>query len=97
MHVRNIGLLDTNAKGTFYTLRAAANSVEANGRIIVIGSSTKTGTLAGYGVYAATKGAVEVLSNTLAQELGGKGITVNTVHPGMCITSRYTLLLCVVH
>jgi NAD(P)-dependent dehydrogenase (short-subunit alcohol dehydrogenase family) len=34
------------------------------------------------GPYAATKVAVEVLANTLAQELGSKGITVNTIHPG---------------
>lgn len=43
----------------------------------------------GYGVYSATKGAIEVLSNTLAQELGGRGITVNTVHPGGTATGMY--------
>lgn len=40
----------------------------------------------GSGPYGATKGAIEVLSNTLAQELGGRGITVNTVHPGAVAT-----------
>jgi 3-oxoacyl-[acyl-carrier protein] reductase len=69
-------------KGAFNTLRAAANNVENNGRIIVIGSATKFGTFPGYGVYASTKAAAEVLANTLAQELGSKGITVNTIHPG---------------
>jgi NAD(P)-dependent dehydrogenase (short-subunit alcohol dehydrogenase family) len=34
------------------------------------------------GPYSATKATIEALANTLAQELGGKGITVNTVHPG---------------
>jgi NAD(P)-dependent dehydrogenase (short-subunit alcohol dehydrogenase family) len=53
------------------------------GRIIVIGSISKTGTYAGIGAYAATKAAIEVLANTLAQELGSKGITVNTLHPGI--------------
>lgn len=38
--------------------------------------------LPGVGPYAATKAAVEVLSNTLAQELGSRGITVNSIHPG---------------
>jgi NAD(P)-dependent dehydrogenase (short-subunit alcohol dehydrogenase family) len=52
------------------------------GRIIVIGSIAKTGTTPTCGPYAATKAATEVLANTLAQELGGKGITVNTIHPG---------------
>jgi 3-oxoacyl-[acyl-carrier protein] reductase len=36
----------------------------------------------GVGPYAATKAAIEVLSNTLAQELGSRGITVNALHPG---------------
>jgi NAD(P)-dependent dehydrogenase (short-subunit alcohol dehydrogenase family) len=31
---------------------------------------------------------VEVLANTLAQELGSKGITVNTVHPGAINTGN---------
>jgi 3-oxoacyl-[acyl-carrier protein] reductase len=71
-----------NVTGPFYTFRAAANNVRDNGRIVVIGSGLKTGTSAGYGPYSATKAAVEVLANTLAQELGSKGITVNTIHPG---------------
>lgn len=75
-------LFDVNVKGVFYALRAAANNVENNGRIVVLGSILKNGLSAGYGPYSATKVAVEVLANTLAQELGGKGITVNTVHPG---------------
>lgn len=75
-------LFDVNVKGVFYALRGAANHVENNGRIVVLGSILKHGTSAGYGPYAATKVAIEVLANTLAQELGSKGITVNTIHPG---------------
>jgi 3-oxoacyl-[acyl-carrier protein] reductase len=74
--------MDVNVKGVFYTLRAAANSVENNGRIIVIGSAMRRNPRPNYGVYASTKAAIEVLANTLAQELGGKGITVNTIHAG---------------
>lgn len=75
-------IINVNLKGAFYTLRAAANHVEANGRIVVIGSALKTGTQAMMGAYSATKVAVEILANTLAQEVGAKGITVNTIHPG---------------
>jgi 3-oxoacyl-[acyl-carrier protein] reductase len=75
-------LINVNIKGAFYTLRGAANNVENNGRIMVIGSILKKGTVPGMGVYSATKAAVEVLANTLAQELGSKGITVNSIHPG---------------
>jgi 3-oxoacyl-[acyl-carrier protein] reductase len=81
-------VMDVNLKGTFYTLRAAANNIENNGRIIVIGSTTKHGSFPGYGAYASTKAAIEVLANTLAQELGSKGITVNTLHPGSCDTGN---------
>lgn len=75
-------LFNVNVKGVFYALRAAANNVEANGRVVVLGSILKSGTSQGYAAYSATKAAVEVLANTAAQELGGKGITVNTIHPG---------------
>jgi 3-oxoacyl-[acyl-carrier protein] reductase len=73
---------NTNVKSVFYTLRAAANNIEANGRIIVLGSRLKKGVTPNMGVYASSKAAVEVLANTAAQELGGKGVTVNTIHPG---------------
>jgi NAD(P)-dependent dehydrogenase (short-subunit alcohol dehydrogenase family) len=56
--------------------------VEVNGRIIVIGSVSKTGGMAGFGLYASTKAATETLSRALAIELGHKGVTVNTIHPG---------------
>jgi NAD(P)-dependent dehydrogenase (short-subunit alcohol dehydrogenase family) len=37
-------------------------------------------------VYAAAKGAVDVLTRFLAQELGDRGITVNTIAPGAVAT-----------
>jgi 3-oxoacyl-[acyl-carrier protein] reductase len=36
--------------------------------------------------YAMGKGALDVLSHTLAQALGPRGITVNTVSPGVIDT-----------
>jgi 3-oxoacyl-[acyl-carrier protein] reductase len=36
--------------GVFYTLRAAANNIEANGRIVVIGSGLRSGLTPGAGV-----------------------------------------------
>lgn len=75
-------VFDVNVKGVFYVLRAAANNIENNGRIVVLGSGLKTGTAVGCGAYAATKAAVEALANTAAQELGSRGITCNTIHPG---------------
>jgi len=37
-------------------------------------------------VYGAVKGAVEVLTRYVAQELGSRGITVNTIAPGAVAT-----------
>ena len=45
--------------------------------------------LPGYAVYAATKGAIEVMTNIFAKELRGKGITVNAVAPGPTATALF--------
>jgi len=42
-----------------------------------------------YGVYAATKSAVETLTAILAKELRGKSITVNAIAPGPTATDLF--------
>jgi 3-oxoacyl-[acyl-carrier protein] reductase len=42
-------VFDINVKGTFYTLRAAAQHIRDHGRIIINGSISKRGTVPGYG------------------------------------------------
>lgn len=87
-------VIATNISGTFYTLRAAANMVENNGRIIIIGTAARHGTNIGMAPYSSSKVAGEVMANTLAQEVGTRGITVNTIAPsatttGIMITISY--------
>src|ERR1700722_19279099 len=66
-------------KGTFNPLREAARRLRDGGRIVNFSSSV-TGLLQStYGVYAATKAAVEAMTSILAKELRGRNITVNAI------------------
>jgi 3-oxoacyl-[acyl-carrier protein] reductase len=60
------------------------------GRIINLTSGQSLGPMPGELAYAATKGAIEVLTVTLAAEVGRKGITVNAVNPGPTDTGWMT-------
>ena len=52
------------------------------GRIVNLSSGLTRVCFPGYAVYAAVKGAVEVLTRYMAKKLGARGIAVNTVAPG---------------
>lgn len=78
-----------NLKGTFNTLRLAAERVANGGRIINLSTSIVGLKLETYGVYAATKSAIETMSAILAKELRGKSITVNSIAPGPTATNLF--------
>lgn len=78
-----------NLKGTFNTLRLAADRVANGGRVINLSTSVVALKLETYGVYAATKSAVETMSAILAKELRGKSITVNSIAPGPTATNLF--------
>ena len=82
-------LLAVNIKGTFNTLREAATRMAHGGRIVNFSTSVIGLALPGYAVYAASKSAVETLTNILAKELRGKNITVNAIAPGPTATSLF--------
>jgi 3-oxoacyl-[acyl-carrier protein] reductase len=78
---------DTNVLGLILASQEAAKAFGNNGGTIVnIGSVAATSGPATAVVYAATKGAVETITRTLANELGARGIRVNAVNPGMVAT-----------
>jgi 3-oxoacyl-[acyl-carrier protein] reductase len=80
-----------NVKGMFNGLQLAWQHLAEGGRIVNISSSTTGLTLPGYGVYDATKGAVEAFSHVLAREFGSRGISINTVSPGATETETYRI------
>ena len=82
-------IFSVNFYGTFYTCRAAAKHLSKGGSIINLSSSSTAQMLPGYGLYSATKGAIEQLSRVLAKELGPKGINVNVVSPGPIDTAAF--------
>lgn len=71
-----------NLKGTFNGFREAAKRLRSGGRIINFSTSVLGLKLETYGIYSATKAAVEILTAILAKELRGKSITVNALAPG---------------
>jgi 3-oxoacyl-[acyl-carrier protein] reductase len=82
-------LVAINFKGTFNTMRAAAKKLRQGGRIINFSSSIKGLATPGYSIYAATKAAVETMTNIFAKELRGRNITVNAVAPGPTATDLF--------
>jgi len=78
-----------NLKGTFNALREAARRIRNGGRIVNFSTSVLGLHLENYGVYAATKAAVEALTPILAKELRGRAISVNAVAPGPTATDLF--------
>ena len=72
-----------NVRGTFVATQAALKHIKSGGRIIMIGSCLGERVFfPGMAPYAATKGAIKMLTQGLARELGARGVTVNNVQPG---------------
>jgi len=78
-----------NLKGSFNAMREAAKRLRDGGRIVNFSTSVVGTKLETYGVYAATKSAVETMTAILAKELRGRNITVNAVAPGPVATELF--------
>jgi len=78
-----------NLKGSFNTMREAAKRLRDGGRIVNFSTSVVGIKLETYGVYAATKSAVETMTAILSKELRGRRITVNAVAPGPIATDLF--------
>jgi 3-oxoacyl-[acyl-carrier protein] reductase len=76
-------MIAVNVTGVFVATQEAARKMKQGGRIIHIGSSMyRYAAFPTASLYTLTKGAVAGFNRSLVRDLGPKGITVNTVHPG---------------
>lgn len=76
-------ILAVNLTGPFLCCLAARDDLAEGGRIVTLGSlAGRTGGVITGTAYAASKGGIEALSKSMAQELAPRKITVNCVAPG---------------
>lgn len=81
--------IEVNLRGTIYGMREAARRLADGGHIINFSSTTLALNPPTYGVYNATKAAVEALTRVAAKELGPRRIAVNTIAPGPVDTDLF--------
>ena len=76
-------MLAINLTGPFLCCQRSYPLLRDGGRIVFLGSlAGRTGGVLTGAAYAATKGGIESLAKSMAQELAARGITVNVVAPG---------------
>jgi 3-oxoacyl-[acyl-carrier protein] reductase len=78
-------------RGVYFALQEAAHHLADGGRIVSTSTGGTVMAMAGGGAYAGCKAAIEQFSACLAKELGARGITVNTISPGITETDGMVL------
>lgn len=79
-------LVRVNLKGVFFLTQTLLPLLADGGRIVNLTAGLDRVSQPGYAAYAATKGAIDVLTRYLAKELGPRGITANAIAPGAIVT-----------
>jgi NAD(P)-dependent dehydrogenase (short-subunit alcohol dehydrogenase family) len=79
-HFRRV--LDVNVVGAFLLARAAARAMEPGGAIVINASVNGVRPEAGFADYNASKAAAVSLAQTMALDLGARGVAVTCICPG---------------
>jgi 3-oxoacyl-[acyl-carrier protein] reductase len=81
-------VLRVNLLGTVHCCQAFAPGMadRGGGAIVNLSSAAAAMHASGVGIYPASKGAIELLTQQLAVELGPQSIRVNAVGPGLIVT-----------
>lgn len=84
--------MDVNLKGVFFGTRIAGERMAetGDGSIVNVSSVEGVRAVAQRPVYSTTRGAVPLVTESFAGQLGPEGVRVNTVHPGLVETAMVT-------
>lgn len=86
-------LLRINVKAPFFLIQKALPRLRDEGRIINLSSAVTRISLPTIPAYSMTKGAINALTLSLANQLGPRGITINAILPGFVATDMNAALL----
>lgn len=76
-------MLEVNAKGPFIGIKAALPALKSSGNASIINLSSTAGLRSSLAVhYGASKGALRLMTKSVANRFAGDGIRCNSVHPG---------------
>ena len=79
-------LMNVHVRGVFFLTQKLLPVLADGARIVNVSTGLARFASPGWSAYAMAKGAIEVFTRYLAQELGARGISVNTVAPGATAT-----------
>lgn len=86
-------LVKLNVKAPFFMIQQALPRLRDGGRVINLSSAVTRISLPGIPAYSMTKGAIDSLTLSLANQLGPRGITINAIQPGFVATDMNAAML----
>ena len=82
-----VRMVETNLLGSMYAVHAALpHLIETRGAIVQVSSTSGRIASLGSGVYAATKFGISAFTESLRQEVTGRGVRVTLIEPGFVAT-----------